>query len=49
MVTSWLPDVTETPLGELLDRARDDPVLQAAIARVVAQARDQEPVEGCGC
>jgi FXSXX-COOH protein len=49
MVTSWLPDVTEMPLDELVERARDDPVLRAAIARVVAQALDQEPVEGCGC
>lgn len=49
MVTSWLPDVTEIPLSELLDRARNDPDLQAAIARVVAQAVDREPADGCGC
>jgi hypothetical protein len=49
VIVSWLPDVTEIPLDELLDRARDDPDLRAAVDRVVAQAVDREPADGCGC
>lgn len=42
---SWLPDLTNVSLAELM--ASDDPMLLAAMRRVVAEVLAREPDDGC--
>jgi hypothetical protein len=46
-IVTWLPDVTEMPLSELL--TTDDPTIRAALDELIEQVRRREPGKGCGC
>jgi len=46
-IVLWLPDVSGMTLAELF--VSDDPVVLAALERLVEQLTETEPVDGYGC